>query len=65
MSGNWQNLLEMRIFICVLWLATLVASDALTQTQREDLLKCHNDVRSNVNPEASKMMELVGCTCLK
>ena len=40
-------------------LITFAASDPLTEEERKDILDYHNQQRSNVDPTASDMMELV------
>ena len=45
---------------CLFCLIALAAADHLTASERNDILRYHNDLRSSVKPTASDMMKLVG-----
>ena len=53
---------ETKKFLYILFVITFAASDMITQEDRITVLKYHNEKRSNVNPTASNMVELVSLT---
>ena len=54
---------NMKVILCILCTAILVASDSLTQKERDDVLNYHNAKRSTVVPSAAFMTKMVGPTC--